>query len=226
MLDCFFVSFRSHIRHDHCLYTVRLSLFRFVHWLRSHVNILTSLILMKLDIFNYSLWCRRSGESLYLLLGLQKNATLDEIKKSYRKVSTFNPKQPSLTWHITPSMRHVFSSSPTATYRLTSTCCIIICITSVNIKYTYYWFTRFIMRLFYWNTIQFLTIVFPFYSVVKRCVISKMLDMRPLYTDLVPAWPSKRGNAWILHSSMQAVLSLVTSMTSLIFSSPVSSSWE
>ena len=46
-------------------------------WVRLHISYV--------KVFSFN--CSRSGESLYQLLGLQKNATHDDIKKAYRKVS-------------------------------------------------------------------------------------------------------------------------------------------
>lgn len=37
----------------------------------------------------YSFPCSTSGESLYEVLGLKKDATPEEIKKAYRKVSGY-----------------------------------------------------------------------------------------------------------------------------------------
>jgi len=39
-----------------------------------------------IDLFDYFLMIRATGDSLYIILGVQKTATPDDIKKTYRRV--------------------------------------------------------------------------------------------------------------------------------------------
>ena len=39
------------------------------------------------DVPVHVLYCRKSGNSLYELLGVEKSATHDDIRKTYRRVS-------------------------------------------------------------------------------------------------------------------------------------------